>query len=154
MTTQGVNMGSRFTLHASRFTKQGGFTLLELLMVVIIIGILASIAMPQYFKTVEKTRSAEAFQILAVIRGSEMRYRAQNPLDTYTTNPAALDVTVPTSTPQWTFVVANGTVSGADAVATRTITPAGCTGTTTIQIDLDAGGLCTSCPTVYGIGAC
>ena len=66
-----------------------GFTLLELIIVVIIIGVLASLALPQYFKVVEKARVAEAVSILSVLRGSQVRYYTE--WANYTTNQDSLD---------------------------------------------------------------
>lgn len=55
-----------------------GFTLIELLVVVLIIGILAAIAVPQYQKAVEKSRVAEALILVRSLRDSAERYHFQS----------------------------------------------------------------------------
>lgn len=55
-----------------RFSK--GFTLIELLVVVLIVGILAALAIPQYQFVVEKNRAAEALILLRAIADANYRY--------------------------------------------------------------------------------
>ena len=66
-----------------------GFTLIELLVVVLIIGILAAMALPQYFKAVERSRMAEAVGLLGAIAQSQQRKYLQ--INKYVTHYSGLD---------------------------------------------------------------
>jgi len=59
-----------------------GFTLVELLMVVIIIGILVTLAVPNYYRSVERAKSGKAKGAMDAIRKAELQYRGAN--DQYT----------------------------------------------------------------------
>ena len=67
-----------------------GFTLIELLVVVLILGILAAMAMPQYFKAVERSRMTEAVTLLSNIATAQQRKYLQ--INAYAKDYRGLDV--------------------------------------------------------------
>jgi type IV pilus assembly protein PilE len=70
-----------------------GFTLIELLVVVLIIGILAAIALPQYQKAVLKTRMSGAIPVLkAIIDAQEVFFNVHG---YYTNDITELDISIP-----------------------------------------------------------
>ena len=69
------------------------FTLIELLVVVLIIGILAAVALPQYQVAVIKTRTMAALPLLRSIANAEKVYHLAN--GQYTLNFDDLDIEMP-----------------------------------------------------------
>ena len=60
------------------FKKTPGFTLIEIMVVVIIIGILAGLAIPNYVNTREKALDKEAVAGVKLIRAADRQYYVQN----------------------------------------------------------------------------
>ncbi|MCM8781377.1 MAG: type IV pilin-like G/H family protein [Candidatus Omnitrophica bacterium] len=73
--------------------KEYGFTLMEILIVIVVIGILTSITFVQYSKAIEKSRSIEAKLTLARIRLAQRSYFIQN--GRYTDVWSDLDIELP-----------------------------------------------------------
>lgn len=101
-----------------------GFTLIELMIAVAVVGVLAAVALPSYQDQVRKSRRAEAQAVLLNMAGRQQQFL----LDTraYASDAAVLGVTVPSSVSSAytiTFTIANSTT--APSTFTLTAAPVG-----------------------------
>lgn len=77
-------------LTAPNKKKQSGFTLVELAVAVVIIGVLAAFGVPRYLASVERARAAEAFTYLSTVSSAQERYSARQ--GSYTRDLTKLDI--------------------------------------------------------------
>ena len=111
---------------------KSGFTLIELLVVVLIIGILASIALPQYKLAVIKSKAAAYFPVLKSIRDAQEVYYLAN--GHYAIDVRELDVDMPAhctistdhqSGNEWSCGTEFYIDNAIDSVTSPTVTPYG-----------------------------
>ncbi|MDP1708619.1 MAG: type IV pilin protein [Gammaproteobacteria bacterium] len=101
--------------------KESGFTLVELMIVVAIIGILAAIAYPSYQDSVRKSRRAQAITDMYSIQLAQEKWRANNSTygtlanvwGTVTTSPA-------TGTAYYNLAISGNTATAYTLTATAT----------------------------------
>lgn len=124
---------------ANRVRK--GFTLVELAVVIVIIGVLAAFGVPKFLNSVERSKASEAFAYLSAIRDAEERYLAQQGV--YCADPTQLDIglqppkyfTVPstitvtsgsgTTLPTWSLTLTRDITSSSKGAYTVTFTQSG-----------------------------
>lgn len=103
--------------------KKEGFTLLEIIIVIIIVGVLASLALPRLFKTVEFSRSGEALAAFSSIRSAMERCYLQNGANYTVCNSFAnkLDLEDPGSSPNahFSYTITSPSAAGYTIKANR-----------------------------------
>ncbi len=115
--------------------NRSGFTLLEVIIVIIIVGVLASLALPRFFSTVEYSRATEAMQAIATVRQSMercylMRVSYTGPCAVF----ASLDVEDPNTTPNSHFNYAITSAATAYTITATRNTRDGGGGTGTVWL--------------------
>src|SRR3954469_1574981 len=70
-----------------------GFTLVELAVVIIIIGVLSAFGVPRFLDSVERSKAAESFNYLAAVRAAQERYQVRQ--GTYADDLTTLDIQMP-----------------------------------------------------------
>jgi len=110
-----------------------GFTLIELIMVLVILGILLALALPAYLGTRRKAYIAEADQKLQEWATAQWLYYVE-----HNSFAGTAQVALPSNTDNWTF--SGGTCGGSTTTCTATATGAGVVSGASIVYTLSSNG--------------
>jgi prepilin-type N-terminal cleavage/methylation domain-containing protein len=118
--------------------NKSGFTLLEVIIVIIIVGVLASLALPRFFSTVEFSKSTEALTAIGTLRESLERCYLAIPNTYVGCGLANLDIEDPGTSPgaRFAYALSGLAAAGYTITATRNTTDGG-DGTSTIRLIQD-----------------
>lgn len=103
--------------------RAGGFTLIELVIAVAVVGILASLAYPSFLNQIRKSRRSDAVAALSEVQQAQERWRANN--TTYasdaaltTASPAGLGLSSTSKGGYYTLALSSNTATGYTLTAT------------------------------------
>lgn len=110
--------------HHTPTRKSNGFTLIELMITVAVIGLLAAVVFPSYQSQVRKSRRADAVQALAQLQQGQERFRANSPVYGATLANAGI-VNATTTGGYYTLAITTGSATATGYIATATAVAGG-----------------------------
>jgi prepilin-type N-terminal cleavage/methylation domain-containing protein len=104
---------------------KSGFTLVELAVVIVIIGVLAAFVVPRFRASIEQSKAAEAFNYLSCVQTAQEVYNAK--YGTYASNVSSLEIKF--NTPKYFTVdaIAAGSTEDIESSWSLTLTRQGAT---------------------------
>jgi type IV pilus assembly protein PilE len=117
-----------------------GFTLIELMIAVAVVGILAAIAYPSYQDFVRKARRADGKEALLRVQIEQEKWRTNNTTYTSTLGGGGLGLAGTSSGGHYNIAITASSGIGYTTTATGTGTQASDTGCTTLTLTVAAGG--------------
>lgn len=95
---------THFTTPVAARRTERGFTLIELMIAIAVLGIVAAVALPSFMDSIRKGRRAEAFAALAALQQAQERWRANHA--SYTTDLSSAGLNLPSTTSGGYYAIA------------------------------------------------
>jgi type IV pilus assembly protein PilA len=135
---------------------QKGFTLVELMIVIVIVGILSAVALPNFLSQTSKAKATEAKTLAAsAIKEAQIAWTESGSTGLTAWAPTQPTGQCPTSTNNFAFVCAGGDPAAVKVTATGSATSGDLSGKTVVATaNVTTGGVVDFCGTAPGMTAC
>lgn len=104
-----AELKAKFLQHLNQKKQDEGFTLIELVMVMILIGILSALALPSILSRAAKAKQSEAKTFVGAINRAQQAYRMEN--KSFATNTTTLKIGLPTETVNYAYIITTDTTT-------------------------------------------